>query len=229
MPTSPAENPVPDALARTGRTGFVQLKDLTGAARGAVDPASPVLKAADASAWQDAQTLLAQASVDAQDIRAQAKAAFDAECKRGYEEGFEQANMEMAERMIENAGKMVDFFASVEQRMVGLVMVAMRRIVGEFSDTERVMTVVRSGLAVMRNQKQLTLRLAPAHSDEVRLRAHELLENFPGIGMLDIVGDSRLKGDAAILESEIGVVEASLEMQLRALEQGFKKMLGSRV
>ena len=50
-----------------------------------------------------------------------------------------------------------------------------------------------------------------------------------GIGILDVVSDSRLKGDAAILESEIGVVEASVDMQLQALEKGFKKMLGSRV
>ncbi|MEK0416848.1 MAG: hypothetical protein RI949_854, partial [Pseudomonadota bacterium] len=59
-------------------------------------------------------------------------------------------------------------------------------------------------------------------------RAAELLQSFPGIGMLDIVPDSRLKGDAAILESEIGVVEASIDMQMQALEHGFQKMLGSR-
>ena len=139
------------------------------------------------------------------------------------------AQMEQAERMIDNAARMVEFFASVEQRMVGLVMDAMRRIVDDFDDTDRVIAVVRSGLAVLRNQKQLTLRLSPQHVDTVKSRASELLQAFPGIGMLDIVADSRLKGDAAILESEIGVVEASTEMQLRALEQGFRKMLGSRV
>ena len=52
---------------------------------------------------------------------------------------------------------------------------------------------------------------------------------FPGVGIMDIVQDSRLKGDAAILESEMGVVEASVELQLQALEQGFAKLLGSRV
>jgi type III secretion protein L len=131
--------------------------------------------------------------------------------------------------MIDNASKMVDFFSSVEQRMVGLVMDAVRRIIADYDDTQRVMAVVQSGLAVMRNQKQLTLRLSPQHADTVKSRAAELLQTYPGIGMLDIVGDSRLKGDAAILESEIGVVEASVDMQLQALEAGFKKMLGSRV
>ena len=47
--------------------------------------------------------------------------------------------------------------------------------------------------------------------------------------MLDIVADARLKGEGAILESEIGVVEASIDKQLEALEKSFQKILGSRV
>jgi hypothetical protein len=38
------------------------------------------------------------------------------------------------------------------------------------------MAVVTSGLAVMRNQKQLTLRLPPEHVEAVRQRATQLLE-----------------------------------------------------
>ena len=106
---------------------------------------------------------------------------------------------------------------------------AVRRIMADFDDTTRVLAVVQSGLSVMRNQKQLTLRLSPEHAATVRDRAQHLLERFPGVGMMDIVPDSRLKGDAAILESEMGVVEASVELQLKAIEQGFTKLLGSRI
>jgi type III secretion protein L len=106
---------------------------------------------------------------------------------------------------------------------------AVRRIMADFDDTTRVLAVVQSGLSVMRNQKQLTLRLSPEHAATVRERAQHLLERFPGVGMMDIVPDNRLKGDAAILESEMGVVEASVELQLKAIEQGFTKLLGSRI
>ena len=178
--------------------------------------------------WVSAQDIILAAQEEADRIREQARKEYQQELERGYREGLEQAQMEQVERMIENASRMVDFFSTVEQRMVSLVMQAVRRIVADFDDHERVMTVVQSGLAVMRNQKQLTLRLAPEHLETVRARASELLEKFPGVGMIDFVSDSRLKGDAAIFESEIGVVEASLEAQLAALEKGFVKMLGSR-
>ena len=208
---------------------FLRFQDLEGRQWDHVDPSQVVLKAADVQAWVDAQGLLERARADADQLRSEALAAFEQEKRRGFEEGLAQAQFEQTERMIENAAKMVDFFASVEQRMVGLVMDAVRRIIADYDDTQRVMAVVKSGLAVMRNQKQLTLRLAPAHSEMVKSRAADLLQSYPGIGILDIVSDSRLKGDAAILESEIGVVEASVDMQLQALEKGFKKMLGSRV
>lgn len=193
------------------------------------DPAQRVLSPEDVCAWQDAQQLIAQAHAEAERIRHEAQVAYEEEKQRGYEEGLTMARMDEAERLIENATRTVDYFAAIEQKIVSLVINSVRRIMSDFDDTERVLAVVQSGLSVMRNQKQLTLRLSPEHADTVRSRAQQLLERFPGVGIMDIVQDSRLKGDAAILESEMGVVEASVELQLQALEQGFAKLLGSRV
>jgi type III secretion protein L len=193
------------------------------------DASQQVLSASDAQVWVQAQDLLAQARTEAQRIKQQALREREAEKQRGYEEGMAQAQMEQVERMMETAERTVTYFASMEQRIVELVMQALRRVVADFSDTERVTMVVKSGLAVMRNQKQLTLRISPEHADTVRANASHLLETFPGVGMLDIVPDPRLRGDATILESELGVVQASMAQQLNAIEAGFRKVLGSRV
>jgi type III secretion protein L len=193
------------------------------------DPQQLVFSPEQVQAWQDAQQLLAQARQEAERIRAEAVQAYEDEKQRGYDEGVAMARMDEAERLIENATRTVDYFAGIEQKIVALVMNAVRRIMADFDDTTRVLAVVQSGLSVMRNQKQLTLRLSPEHAATVRDRAQHLLERFPGVGMMDIVPDSRLKGDAAILESEMGVVEASVELQLKAIEQGFTKLLGSRI
>lgn len=173
--------------------------------------------------------MLADARAQAERIRADAMAAFEAEKQRGYEEGQMEARLEESERMIDNASRTVDYFAAIEQKIVALVMQAVRRIMADFSDVDRVVAVVQSSLGVMRNQKQLTLRLAPEHHEAIKARAAELLERFPGVGMIDFLPDPRLKGDAAILESEMGVVEASIDLQLKAIEQSFIKLLGSRV
>ena len=116
----------------------------------------------------------------------------------------------------------------VEQRMVALVMQAVQRIVADFGDRERVVAVVKGALAVVRNQKQVTLRVSPSQLDDVRASVNELLAAFPGVGFLDLVPDARLGPDACILESEIGVVEASIAGQLGAIEKAFASILGSR-
>lgn len=198
-------------------------------ALGSVDPSDPVLPAEDAAAWFEASQLLDHAREEAAQLLGSARQQLEAERARGYQQGLEEARLELTERMIETASRTVELFASIEQRMVSLVMDAVRRLMADFSDTERVMAVVRSALSVLRNQRQLTLRIAPDHVEHVRARASELLEQFPGVGILDIVADPRLKQDATILESEIGLVEASIESQLQAIEQGFQKVLGSRV
>lgn len=208
---------------------FVRFQDLKQAPLPATDRTARVLSPEAVAAWQDAQQLLEAARAEAERILGEAQAAFEAEKVRGFQEGLMEARLEEAERMIENASRTVDYFAAIEHRIVGLVMQAVRRIIADFSETERVVAVVQSGLGVMRNQKQLTLRLAPEHLEAIKDRASELLERFPGVGMIDFMPDPRLKGDAAILESEMGVVEASIELQLTAIEQGFAKLLGSRV
>jgi type III secretion protein L len=208
---------------------FVRFQELQHTPLPALDRSQLVLEPQVVAAWQEAKEMLEAARREAERIVGGAQAAFDAEKARGYEEGLMEARLEEADRMIENASRTVDYFAAIEQKIVGLVMQAVRRIIADFDETERVVAVVQSGLSVMRNQKQLTLRLAPEHHDSIKARAAELLERFPGVGMIDFMPDPRLKGDAAILESEMGVVEASVELQLKAIEQGFAKLLGSRV
>lgn len=192
-------------------------------------PGTCVVRAADLAAWVDAGELIAQAQQQADAIVDSAHAAYKAECERGFETGQEDARLEQAEQMMENISQTIDYFANVETRMVDLVMQAVRKIIDDFDDRERVLITVKNVLSVVRNQKQMTLRLHPQQVEGVKERVNDLLAAYPGVGYIDIVPDSRLKLGGCILESEIGLVEASMEGQLAALQSAFSKILGSRV
>ena len=194
-----------------------------------IAPGQRVLRAADVAAWGDAEALLASARQQADAIIAGAEAALEAERQRGYAEGVAEAQMEQAEKMIDTVSRTIDYFARVEGDVVALVMSAVRKIIDGFNDEERVLIVVKNALSVVRNQKQMTLRLHPQQVDVARARMNDLLASYPGVGYLDIVADGRLSLESCILESEIGLVEASIEGQIKALETAFTKVLGSRV
>jgi type III secretion protein L len=45
------------------------------------------------------------------------------------------------------------------------------------------------------------------------------MQTFPKIQFLDVQADSRLSANGCVLETEIGVVDATLETQLKAIEK----------
>lgn len=192
-------------------------------------PGTRVLRATDLAAWVDASALIDQAQLQADAIVEGAQVAYQAERVRGFETGQEDARLEQVEQMMENIAQTIDYFAKIETRMVDLVMKAVRKIIDDFDDSERVMMTVKNVLSVVRNQKQMTLRLHSEQVDGVKERVNDLLAAYPGVGYIDILADNRLELGSCILESDIGLVEASMEGQLAALHSAFSKILGSRV
>ena len=193
-----------------------------------VRPGFTVLRADELQVLADGREAIAAAYSQADLVLGQAQAAYEAEKRRGYAEGQEAARLDAAERLIENVARQVEFFSGLEGRMVDLVMNAVRTVIHGYDERERIFMTVRNVLAVARSQKQVTVRLAPAEVAAVRERIDTLKQEFPGIDVIEVVPDHRLEGDACVLETEVGVVEASLETQMKALRQAFERVLGSR-
>ena len=196
---------------------------------GGIDPAIKVITADAVYALRTAEQLVSDAHAQAAQIMAAAEDAFESERQRGFREGQEEAQLEQAEKMIENISQTIDYFSKVEGKMVDLVMQAVRKIIHDFDDNERVLIAVKSALSVVRHQKQMTLRVNSTQLDAIKARVNDILAAYPGVGYLDIIADNRLMPDACIVESEIGTIEASIEGQLEALRAAFLKVLGSRI
>lgn len=188
-----------------------------------VDASTGIVRARDLGAYREAEEAVAAARAQAEAIVADARAAYEAERKRGWEEGTARAKREEAQRMAELVNRSDAWLARIEDSLAAAVMQAVRRIVHGYDERDRVLHSLRTALAVVRNQKQLTLRVHPDHVEHVRGHTAQLIADYPGVALLDVVGDGRLEGDACVLESEIGIVEAGSEGQLAALEAALRK------
>ena len=189
---------------------------------------SRIIKADDFATAHDARAILDEARAEAARIVAEAKELYERERKRGFEEGSDAAKLEMAEQMIDAVGSIVDYLGTVEHDMVEVVGRAMERILGEIGDKEVIIRVVKNALAAVRNEKHLTLRVAPDQINTVKDRMNEILGQYPIIVDVQVVGDGRLSKTGCILESEIGVIDASLEGQISALKKSFERIFGER-
>lgn len=181
------------------------------------DPEGKVIKAKDFWAFKDAERALADARSRHQQILTSAQHAYQAERERGYAEGTETAKREQSGNMVEIVSQTVEYYGKVETQMVDLVLDAVRKVVSDFDDRQRVSTVVRNCLDLVRSQKHLALHVHPSQVDYMRGQVASLQKVYPSITHIDVHPDARLGVDACVVESEIGVVEASLAGQVEAL------------
>lgn len=192
-----------------------------------LEPGAKIVRAAEFQTLLDADAIIAAAEAEAARIRDEARAEYQREKERGYADGLVEGRLEMAEKMIDSVGHAVDYFSGLETKVVELVLKALKRILGELDARERVVHVVRTALAVARTQPRVTLRVAPADAEIARERLAEITQPYPEIHYVEVVADSRLAPAACILETDMGVIDASLDLQLAAIEKSLARSLGA--
>ena len=185
-----------------------------------------LVKATDVATVRSAEEIIAAAEAEAARIREEAKAAFAAERKRGYETGLQNGKMEIAMQKLDLVDQSVAFMASVEEKMADVVLKALKSFVTEVGDKEMVVQIVRKTMAaVIRTQRHVTLKVAPEMAASVKERIAELRLDYPTVESIDVVEDPRLSGPACLLETEAGVADASVDSQLAAIERSLKRHL----
>jgi type III secretion protein L len=183
-----------------------------------------LVKAAEVATVRSAEEIIATAEAEAARIREEAKAAFEEEKKKGYAKGLADGKLEISMQKLDLIDSSVAFMESVEDKMADVVLKALRSCVVEIGDKEMVIQIVRKTMnAVIRTQRQVTLKVAPEMVEVVRARVAELKAAYTTIETLDVVEDPRLKGTACLLETEAGVAEASAETQIAAIEKSIQR------
>ena len=188
-----------------------------------------LVKASEVATIRTADEIIAAAEAEATRIREEAKVAFEEEKKRGYDKGLAEGKMEIAMQKLDLVDSSVKFMESVEGKMADIVMKALKSCVMEIGDSEMIVQIVRKTMrAVIRTQRQVTVKVAPEMTAAVKARVDALRAEYPTIETLDVVEDPRLKGPACILETEAGVADASVDTQLAAIEKSIQRHLSAK-
>ena len=183
-----------------------------------------LVKAEDVAAVKSALDIIADAEAQAAKLRKDALTAYEAEKRRGFEEGLQAGLKKVVEDKLDFAYESAAYMESVEGKLADIVIKALKKCVSQVGDRTLVVEIVRKAMkAVIRNQRQITLKVAPDMVDTVKSRLDEILSDYPALERVDVVEDSRLKGPAAIIETEAGVADASVDTQLAAIENSIRK------
>ncbi|WP_318429390.1 HrpE/YscL family type III secretion apparatus protein [Photobacterium leiognathi] len=191
-------------------------------------PGIKVLKAKDYVTYLDSQHLIEDAHSKAESIIVKADEAYELERQRGYQDGIDQVKKENAETMMATLAQCSEYYLQVEQKMTGVVLDAVRKIISNFDDVETTASVVREALQLVRNQKKIILHVHPEQVTKVREKVSSILSDFPEVGYVDVIADACLKHGGCILETENSIIDASIDGQLQALKHAITKQLSER-
>ncbi|WP_281646121.1 HrpE/YscL family type III secretion apparatus protein [Parendozoicomonas sp. Alg238-R29] len=189
-----------------------------------LQPGQKVIKAADYSVIEKSTTLIDKARQRADQIAEEAKQAFEQEKERGYQEGLMQSRLEQSEQMLKMVDRSINYLSDVEASLADILMTAVKKIIDDYDNRALTVGLIKSGLQHVRNERQVSVRVPPAHFSYVKEKIAEILSGYKGVGILNPVSDPRLKAGSCILESKIGVIDTSIDIQLEALRRRFSEL-----
>jgi type III secretion protein L len=182
-------------------------------------PGQLLLKAEDAAIFFEAQKLLAGIRERERARSAEADEIYKQRHAEGYRDGIKVGKMEYAGKIMETVMSSVEYLEHLETSLVRIVGEIVRKLIGEMDHDDMVVRLVRQALQAVKNERKVTIRVASKDETAVRQGLAGLLQQHGNAGgFLDILPDPDLPPGSCILESEMGVVEASLESQLKILE-----------
>lgn len=184
-----------------------------------------IIKAAEYAAIGPALKVYAEARDNAAQIVKEAETIYESEKQKGYQEGLRQAKQEMAQQMTTLALRTEQYYRDMEKQIVQLVMEIVKKVLQGVEPQTLVVAQVKNALNTFKGCKHLTIKANPSVTGILKKRFADIMHTCPGIVSIDVKAVSHLESNALILESETGIVEASVETQLEAIEKAIKEEL----
>lgn len=154
------------------------------------------------------------------ELKLHAEEVYKQKGKDGYEDGKNEGLRENKEHVLETVLLSVEFIEGIEDDLVQIVMNTVKKVLNEMDPAERIIRIAQRALKNVKSQKELVIRVSTADEKAITKKFSDTLKSTKG-GFLNIVVDARLEPGSCLVETEYGVVDASLDVQLKALESAF--------
>jgi type III secretion protein L len=184
-----------------------------------------VLSAEDLRLNAERRAFIDAAKRDAEDIRDRAKALYlevenriKAAEEKGFHEGREKGLASVTETLVKIRDDNAKLMEGLEKQSVGLVFEIARKIIGDAFRTseEALVGMIRQALAASLGNS-LTVFVNPADYERIKASQPKIISALHGSQALNLRPAEAVKLNCCLVESELGTIEADLEMQLEAI------------
>ncbi len=165
----------------------------------------------------DAYQRLAEADRLLAEVEAEGRRAYEDAVARGRQAGEAEGSRASAELMANSLAAVRAHARKSEKRLTAIVIEAVRRILGEFEETELAARMVRQLVREADGEGKIRLCVSSGEFQAIQDRAAEMQRAFPGVEAIEVMADPDVEPGGCRMESELGFVTTSVEAQLEVL------------
>lgn len=165
-------------------------------------------------ARQQAQSQVQAGTQQALELVEQARASIEVSGREAREEAEREGARRWHERHEELAARGAQMLADINERLAGVVVTAVERVIAAESRSALFERALKTVHSLMRGATAMTLRLHPDDQPAAQEALAAVQAQGPGVELLP---DATLQSGTCLFESELGVLDASLSVQLEGL------------
>lgn len=187
-----------------------------------------ILQSKDVEALLAANDLLSETDKYLKNAAQETEKFYKEQYQLGYNNGKEEGSFEHALKVFGTIFSSIKFVENIETTLVRVVTEAVNKIVGEVDALDHIDGWIQNELSQLRLKYQITLYVSPNDEQSVTDYINGLSVQQPQLKtFLHIVKDNSINPGYCKIESELGIVEASMKTQMKALEEslGFSTRL----
>ena len=186
-----------------------------------------VFRAEEFSQLLDIKGLLEEAKKDAQRLQEETMAACEDLKKQAHEEGFTEGLVKFNTQLIYLDQKVKEMQHEMQKIILPLALKAAKKIVGDQLDLspQTIIDIVIQALKPVRQNHEVKIYVCKEDKDLLESAKDKLKALFDHLRILTIDEREGLTKGSCIIETEAGIINASLDNQWRALEAAFENFL----
>ncbi|WP_213358266.1 HrpE/YscL family type III secretion apparatus protein [Chlamydiifrater phoenicopteri] len=192
-----------------------------------VSPNSKVLAPEAFSSVLDAQEMLETAKQDIEEYKqhAEQEAALLKETSKN--EGFNSGLQEWTTKLAELDASIKSFKESIKASLVPLAIASVKKIIGKELETnkETVVSIISGAIKELSQNNRVVIFVNPNDLEAIEKQRAELKKIIEYAEVFIISSKPEIEPGGCLIETESGIINASLDVQLQALENAFNKIL----
>ncbi len=145
--------------------------------------------------------------------------------KKATEEGFQKGLEEFNSHILTLDASAKKIYMDMQKVVLSLALTAAKKIVKKELETypDTIVDIVTQALAPAKHNKRVSIYVHKSDKDALENQKPKLKELFEQIQVLSIQERSDVSPGGCIIETETGIINASIENQWKALELAFER------